>query len=164
MSVTVNWKVSDSPLGPTFGAVKVGVAAVGSDRVTWVPANRVHWYETIPSSGSVEFEPSSVTVALSYTVWSGPASAVGGRFIQETLTIQVAVDCRPPLSVTVSWKVNDAPPGPTFGAVKDGLKTVVLESVTGVPPVCVQRYDAIPSSGSVEFEPSSVTVAPSATV
>jgi hypothetical protein len=115
----------------------------------------------MPSSGSVEFEPSRVTVLPSSIVWSGPASAHGAAFTQLTFTIEVAVDFRPPVSVTVNWKVSDSPLGPTFGAVKVGVAAVGSDRVTWVPANRVHWYETIPSSGSVEFEPSRVTVSPS---
>ena len=52
-------------------------------------------------------------------------------------TIQVSVDCRPPLSVTVNSKVRDSPFGPTSGAVNEGCIAFVLDRLTAGPPVCV---------------------------
>jgi len=61
------------------------------------------------------------------------------------------------LSVTTSEKVRVSPAGPTDGAVKVGVATLVADSVTVVPAVCVHANDAMVPSESEEPVPLSVT-------
>src|SRR3954462_547897 len=68
----------------------------------------------------------------------------------------------PRLSVTLRENVSVAALVET-GAVNVGCAAVVLESVTDVPPVCVQEYVATVPSESVPV-PLNVTVAPPLTV
>jgi hypothetical protein len=61
------------------------------------------------------------------------------QILDEFFTTQLSVDCRPSLSVTVTWKVRLAPFAPTFGASKMGLTAAGSERVTeiaGIAPVC----------------------------
>ncbi len=140
ISVTVSLKISASPLWPTFGDVNVGLTALASESVTngSGPAICSHLYDAIPSSGSVDADASRVTSTPSETCWFGPAFATGGALDQETLTIVVAVDVSEVASVTVSWKVRDAPSMPTLGDVKVGFAALASESVTNGPSVCTQ--------------------------
>ena len=167
ISVTVTWKVNDAPSAPTAGASKVGFAATGSERVTEfteIVPTCVHIYDAIPSSGSLELDASRVTTASSSAVWSVPASAVGASLTQDTLTTLVSVDFKPPLSVTVSSKVSEILPWSTNGVVKLGVAVFAPDKVTEVWPTSRHIYEAMPSSGSLEFEPSRVTTVPSSTV
>jgi hypothetical protein len=74
-SQTSSWNVRVA--GPV-GAVNVGVAEVGSLNVTGGPAVWVHMYVRAWPAGSIDPDPSSCTDAPEATVWSGPASAIGG--------------------------------------------------------------------------------------
>jgi hypothetical protein len=93
----------------------------------------------MPSSGSVDAAPDSLTVERERTVLSGPALATGGRFTEAGLTVitTVSVAAWLALSRTVSWKVNGVG-AVTFGAVKVADTELALVSVMPVPPVRVQ--------------------------
>ena len=87
----------DPPERLPEGAWKVGFSAVLFERVTGRPLICFHAYEMLSSSGSLEWEPSSVTLAPLRTLWSCPASASGGRLADGSLagvilTMHVSVD------------------------------------------------------------------------
>ena len=117
-----------------------------------------------PFSGSVLAPPSSVTVARSSTVWSAPASAVGASSsaVTVTSTVSAAETEVVPAAVTVSEKVRAAVVLRS-GAVKVGAEGRPVRR-TVVPAVWLQEYTRGRFPGSVLAPPSSVTVAPSATV
>jgi hypothetical protein len=122
----------------------------------------------MPSSGSVDPEPFRVTLAPAVTVRSGPAAATGGELaggcvVALTDTLQVSVALWPKRSLTVRRKVRVVKEL-TLGDVKVAVAVEAPERVTDVPAVCVQAYEAMPSSASVEFKPLSVTVTPPFTV
>src|SRR5690349_1984225 len=119
-------------------------------------------------SGSALALPSSATAAPEATAWSGPAFATGGGFAGScglTVTFTCAGAELALASVTTSEKVSSAGADPdgTVGAVKLGLGTVALESVTVGPAVCVQAKVNGSPAGSVLPLPSSVTKAPEGT-
>ena len=148
--------------------MKVGVSAALSERVTGGPLICLHRYETIPSSGSLELKPSNITRAPLRTLWSGPASATGGRFtvgppLGLILTMHVSEDWFPPASFTVNLKVSDVPLAPPSGAAKVVLPAAAFRRMTAGPAVCCHRYETIPSSESVELRPSRVTISPEST-
>ena len=107
--------------------------------------------------------PSSVTEAPESTVWSAPASAVGGSLFCTVTDTVSAVEASPPGSVTVRLKVSVSL-ADTAGAVKVGEAALALFSVTVVPTVWVQAWVRVRFSGSVLALASSVTVVPSNTV
>ena len=171
VSVTNNEKFR-SPTAT--GAVKVGFCAVELDRLTasglpgriGVPAALVctHWYVSAVPSGSDDADPSSVTTLPRPGVWSGPAFAIG-RWLNPTLIeTKAGVLTAPNASVTTSRNRNVVPVG-VPGAVKVGFCAVALESVTvgliglPAPSTCVHAYVIAWLSGSVEADPSRVTVA-----
>ena len=112
-------------------------------------------------SGSVEPEPSRVTVSPTFTVWLFPASAVGARLCWTTRMVTVSISESSTLSVMVSrnTRVSALP-----GATNVGDDTVWLDIVTMVPDIWLHEYDMASPSGSVEPEPSRVTVSPTFTV
>src|SRR5262245_36512804 len=77
-SSTTSWNTMVAPPGPTNGAVKLGVAAVGFMRVTAGPDTCVQLNASDSLSGSLDAEPSRLTAEPSLRVWSGPAFAIGG--------------------------------------------------------------------------------------
>ena len=87
-------------------------------------------------SGSLLPEPSRVTLAPGFTVWSGPASASGVRLGTTVIvTVSVALSV-PALTVRVNTRAVDVV---TVGAVNVGLAVVAPVSVTvGVPLVWLQ--------------------------
>ena len=85
-------------------------------------------------SGSVDAEPSSVTVVpATIPVWAGPASAVGAPFAFTATSTVAGVLTAPNWSVTTSLKCRVD--GPVPGATKVGIGAVALESVTASGPV-----------------------------
>ena len=67
-SLTTNSNVSvTGVLEVSVGAVKLGAAAVASDRLTLAPAVCVHVKVNASPSGSDEPDPSSVTETASFT-------------------------------------------------------------------------------------------------
>ena len=79
-------------------------------------------------SGSVEPEPSSVTVApAAMPLWSGPAFAVGAPFVLTAMSTVSAGLAAPNGSVTTSWKCSVPD---RSGRVNVGFCAVALESVT----------------------------------
>ena len=89
-------------------------------------------------------------------VWSGPASATGGRL--ETVMATASEEEAEEPSCTVRLKANM--PGPA-GAANVGDATAPEESATVSPAACTHEYVSVsPVSGSVEPEPSSVTISP----
>src|SRR5690554_1384331 len=81
-SLTTSWNTSTSSpgLGMAAGAVNSGMAAVASSSVTGSPLTWVQAKVIASPSGSELPEPLSVTTVPTVTVWSAPASAMGGRF------------------------------------------------------------------------------------
>ena len=159
-SLTVNRNVS-AVLTVTSGAVNVGDAALVLLSVTVGPAVCVQAWLTLSPSGSELPEPSSVTVAPSSTVWSGPAAAVGARFTCRTVTVTSSVALREP-SLDVRRNVNVVS-SVTSGAGNVGDAALASLSVTVGPAVCVHEYVTSSPSGSLP-EPASVTVVRSSTV
>src|SRR5262249_25134631 len=114
-------------------------------KATAGPLRCVQAKVTIVPSGSREAEPFRVTREPAMTVWSGPASAIGGTFPpggEETLMItRAGVEDRrstgssiPSLSsVTVNSNAKVAPDGPTLGAVKVGCSTAGFDKITAGP-------------------------------
>ena len=74
-SSTVRVNVTVAPDAPTGGAMNVGAGPV---RVIVGVLSLSHEYDRESPSGSDESLPSRVTVVPSFTVWTSPASAVGG--------------------------------------------------------------------------------------
>lgn len=112
-------------------------------------------------SGSLLPVPSSVTRPPEFTDCAAPAFAAGGVFplgLTEMFTVEAAL-AAPRLSVTTRENVSVVATA-ALGAVNVGWATVVLESVTALPAVCVQAYEAMLPSGSLLAEPFSMTVAP----
>ena len=67
-SLTVSWKVKvTGVLEVSVGAVKLGAAAVASDRLTLAPAVCVQAKVSVSPSGSEEAEPSRETDTASFT-------------------------------------------------------------------------------------------------
>ena len=67
-SFTMSWKVKvTGALLESVGAVKLGEAAVASDKLTLVPAVCVQAKVTVSPSGSDEAEPSRETDTASFT-------------------------------------------------------------------------------------------------
>ena len=158
-SLTTSRKVNVPALD---GAVKVGFCAVLLDSVTGVPPVWVQVYVSGSPFGSELPDPSSCTEDPVDTVCAGPAFATGGWF-ELPVTVMVTLDgllltCP---SLTTSRKVNV----PALdGAVNVGFCAVLLDSVTGVPPVWVQVYVSGSPFGSELPDPSSCTEDPVDTV
>jgi hypothetical protein len=68
-----------------------------------VPSPKFQLYATIDPSGSEELDPLNATDTPTVAAWSAPALATGGRFA--IVAVAVALELRPPLSVTVSVTV-----------------------------------------------------------
>src|SRR6185295_17173892 len=114
--------------GPT-GAVNDGRAADADDSDTAAPAVCDHAYVSESPSGSLLADPSSCTLALDATDWSGPASATGARFAwldavhasisaSPTLTVEPLSAVAVKRSVVVARAVNDTLRAvPVFGSV-----------------------------------------------
>jgi len=102
--------------------------------VTGMPSTCSQLYDAIPSSGSVDPDPSNVTVAPWLdSMYSSATTAVGDWFCLLTFTIHESVSWSQPKSVTTKLKLSEAPSGPTSGAVKVGWDEVGLERVTAGP-------------------------------
>ncbi len=135
-----------------FGAVNVGDCAVTSESFTPVSDVSFHTYDVSSLSGSVDAEPSRVTVSPNRTVRSAPASDTGGLF--NTVMVTVSVDVSYPSDIVSS---NVHIPA-LSGAVNVGFGIVLSESVTAVPVVWFHMYDIISPSWSLDAEPSSVVL------
>src|SRR5262249_39713343 len=113
-------------------------------------------------SGSDEADPSSVTVLLPSTDWSGPAFATGAWLTWLMVTSVLALLTSEP-SLTWSAKVATLLPV-ARGEGKGALAEVAFASVAAGPDCCTHWYVSGLLSGLELALPSSVTVTPSPTV
>src|SRR4051812_23454896 len=109
-------------------------------------------------------EPARVTVPPEATLAFGPALATGGLLLAggRTVIVHSAYACPPLPSLTTSLKAI-AESAVTVGATKVAFTWSVLTRVTGAPAVLLQAKKIESPSGSVDFEPSSSTIAPDST-
>ena len=147
----------------TSGAANDGVAAFPSWSETDGPPVWVHEYEMVSPSGSDEPVASKLTDVSSSTVWSGPASAVGGSFVGWTVISTVSVSTPPLPSLASTSKVSVVAVS-TFGAVNEGVTVLAFWSETDGPAVCAQVYERVSPSGSLEPVASMDTDSSSSTV
>ena len=83
--------------------MNVGCDADVDDSDIVVPDVWVHVYVKDVPSGSLEPDPSRVTVAPSATVWSDPALAVGASLSAVTVMVTESVTALLTPSVTDTW-------------------------------------------------------------
>ena len=125
-SSTVSRKVS---VVTRFGAVNVGWAMFGFDKVTGVPPVCCHEYDSVwLGSGSNEPDPSSCTPVDTMTDWFGPALAVGIVLPLPITTLSLPVKPCPSLTVSVNATLLPSP-----GALNVGCTACESDSVTAVP-------------------------------
>jgi hypothetical protein len=130
LSVTVNLKTDVPCVSPVIVVVYEVL-----DVIVPEPEILVQTLETIVPSESVP-DPAMVTEFVGKVIdWSGPALAIG-RILDAALTVMVteALPVAPPLSVTVSWKIDVPAVSPVTVVEADVGEVIVPE-----PEVLVQR-------------------------
>ena len=137
VTVSVNVSVTSTVVN---GAVKPGVAVFAPVSVTFgLPPVWLHDQLSDSPSGSKERRPSRRTALASYTVWSGPASAVGSSLSAWTVTTTVSVMVSLP-TVTVSVNVRSSFAS-RLGAVKLGVAVAAPVRRTVEAPPAVWRHE-----------------------
>src|SRR5438477_5915524 len=122
---------------------------------TTLPSSSLQTKLSTSPSGSLDLDPSNCTdvppdpVAL--TVWFAPASATGGWFTASTVMTVLAVELRPPGSLTVS--VNVCTPTCTVTCT-----TAVVP--TTLPASSFQTKLSTSLSASLDLDPSNCTDVP----